>query len=85
MDSFTNVKIRTIAIFFFMVTRNIVLGGAFVMELSFNKKNLLKGKSTFALSFITRKYTTYKIFINKKQGFNDLSTDFKGRYFAVAV
>ena len=38
----------------FMVTRNIVLGGAFVMELSFNKKVVKRQKYIF-LSFITRK------------------------------
>ena len=37
----------------FMVTRNIVLGGAFVMELSFNKKVVKRQKYIF-LSFITR-------------------------------
>ena len=41
----------------FMVTRNIVLGGAFVMELSFNKKKLLKGKSTFSYLLLPEKYT----------------------------
>ena len=40
-----------------MVTRNIVLGGAFVMELSFNKKKLLKGKSTFSYLLLPEKYT----------------------------
>ena len=68
----------------FMVTRNIVLGGAFVMELSFNKK-LVKRQKYISLSFITRKYTTYKIVINKTNKDLMISAQIKDRYFSVAV
>ena len=39
----------------FMVTRNIVLGGAFVMELSFNKKKLAKRQKYICLIFYYQK------------------------------